>query len=72
MNKFLKAFLWLGKIVLGSAIFGLSFSMFLEPNGANAGGLSGLAMILVHLVGFGTVGVVTGIVNLPEHVYDGL
>ena len=72
MNKFLKAFLWLGKIVLGSAIFGLGFSMFLEPNGANAGGLSGLAMILVHLVGFGTVGVVTGIVNLPLLVIGGM
>lgn len=72
MNKILKASLWLGKIVLGSAIFGLGFSMFLEPNGANAGGLSGLAMILVHLMGFGTVGVVTGIVNLPLLVIGGL
>ncbi len=55
----------IAKTVFGCALFGLGFNLFLEPNGLNAGGLSGLSMALVHLSGVGTVGVVTAILNLP-------
>ena len=55
----------MGKILVGGALFSLGFNLFLQPNGLNAGGLSGLAMILVHVLGFGTAGAVTAIVNLP-------
>lgn len=54
-----------GKILLGCIIFGVGFNLFLEPNGLNAGGISGLSMVLVQLTGFGTVGTITAIVNLP-------
>ena len=63
--------LWVAKIFIGCAIFSLGFDLFLEPNGLNAGGLSGLAMALVHLIGFGTVGTVTMIFNLPLFALGG-
>ena len=58
--------------VLGCALFGLGFSLFLEPNGLNAGGLSGLAMVLVHLTDFGTVGIVTALMNIPLFILAGM
>lgn len=54
-----------GKILLGCIFFGLGFNLFLLPNGLNAGGISGLSMVLVQLTGFGTVGTITAVVNLP-------
>lgn len=63
---------WFGKIILGSAIFALGFDLFLSPNDLNAGGVSGIAMILVHLLGFGSVGTVTMLINLPLFVLGGL
>ena len=64
--------IWFGKILLGSAVFALGFDLFLGPNGLNAGGVSGIAMILVHLIGFGSVGTVTMLINLPLFIIDGL
>ena len=60
------------KILLGCAVFALGFNLFLVPNGLNAGGLSGLAMALVHLTGIGTVGLVTAAVNLPLFALGGM
>ena len=71
MKKALQAILWVGKILLGCVLFALGFDLFLEPNGLNAGGLSGLAMVLVHVIGYGTVGLVTAIFNLPLFVIGG-
>ena len=71
MKKALQAVLWILKIIVGCVLFALGFNLFLEPNGLNAGGLSGLAMVLVQLIGFGTVGVVTAIFNLPLFVLGG-
>ena len=56
----------------GCALFGLGFSVFLEPNGLNAGGLSGLAMVLVHLTDFGTVGMITAVMNIPLFIIAGM
>ena len=64
--------IWFGKILLGSAVFALGFDLFLGPNGLNAGGVSGIAMILVHLIGFGSVGTVTMLINLPLFIIGGL
>ena len=72
MNKGLRHAFWVARILFGSVLFALGFNLFLEPNGLNAGGLSGLAMVLVHLLGFGTVGAVTMIVNLPLFALGGL
>lgn len=59
------------KIIIGDILFALGFNLFLEPNGLNAGGLSGLAMVLVHVLKFGTVGIVTAVVNLPLFIIGG-
>lgn len=71
MKKALDTGLWLGKIILGAAIFSLGFDLFLEPNALNAGGLTGLAMVLVHFIGFGSVGTITTLVNLPLFAWGG-
>lgn len=60
------------KITAGCALFGLGFNLFLTPNDLNAGGLSGLAMILVRILGRGSVGVITAIMNLPLFALAGV
>ena len=60
------------KIAIGCALFGLGFNLFLAPNHLNAGGLSGLAMILVYLLGRGSVGVFTAIMNIPLFALAGI
>ena len=72
MKKGMKTLVWLGKIIAGCALFGAGFALFLEPNDINAGGISGLAMIAVHLLGFGSVGTLTMLMNLPLFVIGGI
>ena len=62
---------WLLEIIGGCAIFALGFDLFLAPHEINAGGLSGLAMILVELIGRGSVGWVTLIANIPLFLIGG-
>ena len=71
-SKFVKTILWMGRIILGSGLFGLGFAVFLGPNDLNAGGISGLAMIVVHLLKFGTVGTLTMLINAPLFIIGGL
>lgn len=54
-----------GKTAIGAMLFGAGFNLFLGPNGLNAGGISGLAMVLVQLTGLGSIGTITAVVNLP-------
>lgn len=63
---------WLGRIVLGSAVFALAFAVFLDPNELNAGGVSGLAQIAVQVLGVGSVGLVTALINLPLFALGGM
>ena len=72
MKQYYDFLLWLAKILVGCTLFGLGFDLFLEPHGMNAGGISGLAMVLVHILGFGTVGGVNILSNLPLFVIGGL
>lgn len=60
------------KISFGCAVFALGFNLFLLPNGLNAGGLSGLAMVLVHLLRWGSIGLLTAVMNLPLFVLGGM
>ena len=53
------------KIIVGCALFGLGFSVFLAPAGLNAGGVSGIGMIFVAFFEVGTVGSFVAIVNIP-------
>lgn len=72
MKVQLKTWISLAKIVFGCALFGLGFNLFLEPNGLNAGGISGISMLIVHLTGFGTIGMLTALMNLPLFAIGGL
>ncbi len=71
MDKLWKNIWWLLRIVIGSAMFSLGFDLFLAPNHINAGGLSGVAQIIVNLLGFGSVGIVSGLINLPLFLAGG-
>ena len=72
MNKRIDTAMWFAKIIFGCAMFALGFDLFLEPNGLNAGGVSGLAMVLVHLLGFGSIGAVTALMNMPLFIFGGM
>ena len=72
MNKGIKSAFFFLRIIAGSALFALGFDLFLSPNDLNAGGLSGLAQILVQVLGFGTVGIVTALLNLPLFALGGM
>ena len=63
---------WLPATVVGSAIFAFGFAFFLQPHDMNAGGISGLAQVFVELTGFGTVGLLSILINLPLFVLGGL
>lgn len=63
---------WVAVTIFGSAVFALGFSLFLAPNQMNTGGISGLAMIVVELLGFGSVGSWSILINLPLFILGGL
>lgn len=62
---------WVLRIIVGTSLFALGFDLFLLPNDINVGGLSGLAMVLVHVLGVGSVGLVTTLINLPLFIIGG-
>lgn len=72
MKRFWQNTRWLVLTTLGSALFALGFALFLIPNDINTGGISGLAMILRELLGFGGVGSLTLIINIPLFLIGGL
>lgn len=72
MKLFLNRIHWIVATVLGSLLFALGFSLFLEPNEINTGGVSGLAMIAVELTGVGTVGLFSILLNLPLFILGGV
>ena len=72
MKKRMEFFIWCVKITAGCAIFALGFDVFLAHQDLNAGGISGLSMVLVHVLGFGSVGTITMLVNLPLFAIGGM
>ena len=72
MKTYWKKTAWIWATIFGSFLFALGFALFLMPNDLNSGGISGLAMILVELLGFGSVGVFSIIINLPLFILGGL
>ncbi len=63
---------WVLATVLGSAVFALGFSLFLQPNDISPGGISGLAMVAVELLGFGSTGMLSIVINLPLFILGGM
>ena len=58
----------IAKTAIGCALFALGFNIFLVPHDLNAGGISGLSMIIVRLLNTGSIGVLTVLINLPLFV----
>ena len=72
MHKLWNRFGWIAATIVGSAVFALGFSLFLAPNDMNPGGISGLSMVLVELLHFGSVGTLSILINLPLFILGGL
>lgn len=78
MKKSNHKYVWILTTIIGSFIFGAGYAIFLGPNGLNAGGISGLAAILVQLVNpdgtipFVSVGTLTILINLPLFAVGGV
>lgn len=60
------------KTVIGCAIFGAGFSLFLQPNGLNTGGITGLSMVIFELIHISSVGMISALINLPLFIIGGL
>lgn len=71
-KKIWKEICWAGAIAIGSALFALGFALFLIPNDINTGGISGLAMILREVLGFGSIGTLTLLMNIPLFLIGGM
>ncbi len=63
---------WIVKTIFGSGVFALGFALFLQPNDISPGGISGLSLVAVELLGFGSVGTLTILINLPLFILGGL
>ena len=72
MEQIWKKYGWLPCTLVGSFVFALGFDFFLAPNDLNPGGISGLAMVIVELIGFGSVGTLSILINLPLFILGGL
>ena len=72
MRKIWEDYRWILAPAVGSAVFALGFSLFLQPNEISPGGISGLALVAVALLGCGSVGVLTILINLPLFILGGM
>ncbi len=72
MRKLWRKYNWIPATIIGSTIFAFGFAMFLSPNDMNAGGISGLAQIIVELTGIGSVGLFSILINLPLFILGGI
>lgn len=72
MKKMWREYGWILETIVGSVLFAVGFALFLEPNNMSPGGVSGIALVLIHILGFGKVGTFTILINLPLFVLGGL
>ena len=63
---------WILATIAGSAVFAFGFAVFLMPNDMNAGGISGLAQVVVEVTGIGSVGTLSILINLPLFILGGV
>lgn len=71
MKHFWKSYRWILETIVGSSLFAAGFAFFLQPNDMSSGGISGLALVAVELLGFGSVGLYTVLINLPLFLLGG-
>ncbi len=72
MNKRWQEVMAVIKTAIGCALFGLSFNLFLLPNGLNSGGISGLSMVIAKVTGLDMVGTISMLINLPLFAIGGI
>ena len=72
MDSIRKTIGWIAVTLLGSALFALGFSCFLMPNDISTGGISGLALVVVEVLGVGSVGSLSILINLPLFLLGGV
>lgn len=78
MKKLWGKFGWVLMTVFGSFVFGTSYAVFFSPNDLNAGGISGLAAVIVELLNpdgalpWLKVGTLTILINLPLFAIGGV
>ena len=72
MGRIWNQYKWILATVVGSAVFAFGFAVFLEPHDLNAGGISGLAQVVVEVLGVGSIGVLSILINLPLFILGGL
>ena len=72
MNKVGKHILSYLKIAVGCLIFSIGYNLFLAPGGLNAGGITGLCSVLVEVIGFGSIGLLNAIINIPLFAIGGI
>lgn len=60
------------KTIVGCALFAVGFNIFLAPSELNAGGISGLAMVVDQVLKTGSVGIVAAVMNIPLFAIAGL
>lgn len=71
MKHFWKSYRWILETIVGSGLFAAGFAFFLQPNDMSSGGISGLALVAVELLGFGSVGLYSVLINLPLFLLGG-
>lgn len=72
MRELWKKFGWIPTTILGGGLFALGFDLFLQPHELNAGGISGLAMVIRQVLPFASVGLIQILLNLPLFLFGGL
>ena len=72
MQELWQKYKWIPMTIFGSAVFAAGFAFFLQPNDMSSGGISGLALLIVGLTGFGSVGMISILINLPLFILGGL
>lgn len=72
MRGLWKKYSWIPMTILGSALFALGFDLFLLPHELNAGGISGLAMVIRQALPFASVGLIQIVLNLPLFLLGGV
>lgn len=73
MKQFFRTYGWLFATVLGGMVFALGFDLFLMPHGLNAGGVTGLAMVIGHVLKIDSwVGTISIAINLPLFLLAGV
>ena len=72
MNTFIQKTTWIFATIVGSVIFAAGFAFFLMPNDMSPGGISGLSLVIVELLNFGSVGTLSIAINTPLFIMGGV